>query len=152
MKRLTVVLSPSPLRSGSDAGGREAIHPEQAKAMVNRAVEMLREKGPGPVLDAINQEKGPFLDGDLYVFVIGPDHKIAAHAFEKMRVGIPAEELYDVDGQPYGQLMLDQATPKGSWLQYRQFNPVNRKIEKKTSWIVREGDYIFGCGYYEPGK
>lgn len=135
------------LLAGGTRGSRE-----QAQAMVQQAIELYREKGAERAMAEISREGGPFLRDDLYVFVIGPDGKITAHAFEPSRIGIAAEELFDVDGQPYGQVILDEATPEGAWVRYRKHNPLTKKNEAKASWVVLEDGYIFGCGVYEPGR
>lgn len=119
-----------------------------AEALVNQGIELFASKGPEEGIRVINKRGKPFMDRDLYLFVIGPDGTIVAHAFDESRVGIPAEELYDEDGQPYGKLMMKLANDKGVWIPYRQFNPVSRKVEAKQSIVRKSNGYIFGCGVY----
>lgn len=119
-----------------------------AESLVNRGVELFRQQGPEAGIRTVNERTRPFLDGELYLFVIGPDGSIVAHANEESRVGIAADELYDDQGQPYGKLMIKLANDKGVWIPYRQFNPVSKKVEPKTSFVRKADGYIFGCGVY----
>lgn len=119
-----------------------------AEALVNRGVVLFQEKGPAEAIRIVNQGAKPFLEGELYLFVIDDKGAIAAHAFDQARVGIAADELYDHEGQPYGKLMLKLANEKGVWIPYRQFNPVSKKVEPKHSFVRKADGYIFGCGVY----
>lgn len=119
-----------------------------AESLVNRGIELFRQQGPEVGIRTVNERARPFLDGELYLFVIGPDGSIVAHAYDESRVGIAADELYDDQGQPYGKLMLKLANDKGVWIPYRQFNPVSKKVEPKTSFVRKADGYIFGCGVY----
>ncbi|MDX1582906.1 MAG: cache domain-containing protein [Thermoanaerobaculia bacterium] len=131
----------------ADDSGKKSSRSE-AKAIVEKGVELFAEKGAEDAVRIINQRSKPFLDRDLYLFVIGPDGSIVAHAFDESRIGIPAEELYDEDGQPYGKLMLKLANEEGTWVPYRQYNPVTKKVEPKSSYVRKAHGHIFGCGVY----
>lgn len=129
------------------AAGKKSTRAD-AEALVEKGITLFREKGADEAIRIINQRTKPFYDGDLYLFVIGPDGTIVAHGFDDTRLGIAADELYDEDGQPYGKLMLKLANEKGVWIPYRQFNPVTKKVEPKTSLVRRAEGHIFGCGVY----
>lgn len=129
------------------AAGGKATRAD-AEALVNRGVALFEENGPAEGIRIVNQRAKPFLDGELYLFVIDESGSIAAHAFDESRVGIAASELYDHEGQPYGKLMLKLANEKGVWIPYLQFNPVSKKVEPKQSFVRKANGYIFGCGVY----
>jgi signal transduction histidine kinase len=90
-----------------------------------------------------------FVDRDLYIFVIGPDHRIVAHAADAARVGVDAQTLVDTDGKPFGNEMIAYATEDGAWVDYKFADPLTGADEPKSSWVVRHGGYIFGCGIYK---
>lgn len=139
-----VALLSSSIAYGADRKATRA----DAEALVNRGLTLFQEKGPEEGIRIVNERTKPFLDGELYLFVIGPEGRIVAHAFDKARVGIAANELYDEEGQPYGTLMLKLANDKGVWIPYRQLNPATRRVEPKQSFVRKSGGYIFGCGVY----
>jgi len=123
---------------------------DEAQALVQKAVSMLRKDGAGKTLAQINRPSGPFLKGDLFVFAIGPDRKIAADAVNPARVGLDIAPLRDADGKPWALLVYYQANPDGAWINYEDMNPQTHRVEDKTTWAVREGDYILACGTYSP--
>ena len=46
--------------------------------------------------------------------------------------------------------MIDLATSKGSgWVDYRWVDPADKKIEQKSSFIERVGDFVVGVGFYK---
>jgi cytochrome c len=139
---LIAVLTAWPAVAGDT--GKEAA----AKSMVNEGIRLLEQKGAEEMIRTVNQRKKPFSDGELYLFVIGPENRIVAHGSDGSRIGLAASDLYDHENQPYGQLMVKLADEKGRWIPYKQFNPVSRKVEPKRSWIRRTNGYIFGCGVY----
>src|SRR4051794_37141641 len=53
--------------------------PEEAKAMLAKAVEHYNEAGRDQALADFNKMKSPFGDRDLYVFCLGLNHKVSAN-------------------------------------------------------------------------
>ena len=133
---------------GAVAPATAAGTAEEAKAMVSKAIALYRDVGAA-AFDAINQPDGGFRDRDLYVFVIGPDNRVVAHAFDLARLGQDTMALKDVDGRPFGRTMIETATAEGTWVDYKWPNPETGKIGAKSSWIVKADGYIFGCGIYK---
>ena len=64
-------------------------------------------------------------------------------------LGRKSVEIKDADGKPIGQMFQELATAEGSWVDYRWMNPKTNTPEKKSSWLIRAGGYIFGCGIYK---
>ena len=40
----------------------------------------------------------------------------------------------------------------GGWITYKWPHPVTHKIEEKTSYVERVGDYLVGVGIYRPAE
>ena len=125
---------------------------EEAKAMVAKAVALFNEKGEAAFDDINGGEK--FRYKDLYVFVhsVGPDATVVAYggpAVNPPSLGRKSIEIKDADGKPIGQMFQELATGEGTWVDYRWMNPKTNTPEKKSSWLVRAGGYIFGCGIYK---
>jgi cytochrome c len=143
---LAAALPAAPAQPSAPRYGTE----DQAQALVEKAVAMLRKEGPDKTLAAINLPSGSFLNRDLYVFVIGPDKKIAADAANPSRVGQDIAPFRDSDGKPWALLVYYQANPDGAWISYEDMNPQTHRVEDKSTWAVREGDYIVAAGAYSP--
>jgi cytochrome c len=109
---------------------------EEAKAMADRAAAMLKSEGSEKTFAAINDPANKdFHDRDLYVFVRSMDGNTVAHGVNKGMIG---------------HTSLDLANAKGSgWVDYRWPNPVDKKIEPKSSYIEKVGDYVVGVGVYK---
>jgi len=121
----------------------------QAKALVAKAITAFDAKGKSAFAE-MTAPSTAFVDRDLYIFVIGPDRKTVAHGAAANRVGLDVMTLKDQAGKLYGKALWDLATPKGAWIDYVMEDPLTGKQVPKTSWVVRHGDYVFGCGVYKP--
>ncbi len=121
----------------------------EAQAMVARAIQRFDAAGPAKTFAEIDAQDPAFRDRDLYVFVIGPDGRIAAHAGDVERIGLDLRDIRDHDDRPYGQMILDEATPEGVWIDYERLDYLSNKVLPKSSWVVRHKGYIFGVGIYK---
>jgi signal transduction histidine kinase len=122
----------------------------EAQAMVAKAIQLYKDKGAKVAFAAIGKKNGGFRDRDLYVFVIGPDHKVKAQGVDAGRIGLDAMTLKDAEGKLYGKAMIEAATPEGAWVDYLKLNPQTGIEEPKSSWVVKVDDYVFGSGIYKP--
>ena len=122
-----------------------------AKAMVERATTYLKAVGPekafAAFMDPANKD---FHDRDLYVFVRSMDGNTVAHGVNKAMIGRTTLETKDADGKLYNKDIMETAIKNGSgWVDYRWVNPVDRKIEQKSSFVEKVGDYVIGAGFYK---
>eukprot|EP01030_Chromulinospumella_sphaerica_P022267 gene22267-22239_t len=126
--------------------------PEEAVAMVKKAVAFIKANGKEKALAAFNDHKGPFVDRNLYIFAYdfkGTNLAIGNGNAEKMN-GKNLSEMKDVDGVYLIKKFIEIANSKGSgWVDYRWPNPSNNVIEPKTSYVERVGDMVIGCGTYK---
>jgi hypothetical protein len=88
--------------------GRQYGTPEEAKAMLQRAVAAVKED-KGKALDMFNKGEGGFKDRDLYVFCANAsDGILTAHP------NLKGEDLQDIKGKkgfPLGQEIMRTAEP-----------------------------------------
>jgi cytochrome c len=144
---VAVILAALVPRPGA-ATGTHGTAPE-AKALADRAAAYLTEVGPDKAFAAFDDKTGKFVNGDLYVFVRSMDGNTVAHGANKAMIGHTNLNLRDADGKLYNKEMIDLAQTKGTgWVDYRWVNPVDKKIEQKSSYIERVGDYVIGVGFY----
>ncbi|HYC13781.1 MAG TPA: cache domain-containing protein [Stellaceae bacterium] len=123
---------------------------DEAKAMAEKAATFLKEVGPETAFAAFNDKSNAqYHDRDLYVFVRSMDGNTVAHGANPGMIGHTNLELKDPDGKLYNKEMIDVANGKGSgWVDYRWVNPISKKIEPKSSFVVKVGDYVVGVGFY----
>ena|SRR5215217_1872571 len=142
---LLVLLFLAPLPASAAERGTA----EEAQALVEKAIARYKEVGPEKAIAEINTPSGPFVDRDLYVFVIGPDHKIIAHGADKSRIGMTMVGEVDQDGKAFGDEMI-AATAEGNWVEYKWQNYTTKKAETKKSFVKNVDGYVFGSGHYTP--
>lgn len=125
---------------------------KDARAFLERAVKLLKEKPPEMAFAAFNNQKGEFVRQDLYVFVVGFDGVMHAHGgAPEGLVGMQVEDLRDASGKALIREMLDAAKRKGSGeVDYVWLNRVTNRVESKTAFVQRVGDNVVGVGFYVP--
>ena len=148
-RTLTIILAGivtlSNLGVASDFGRRE-----EAVAMVKRVQEKFHKDGPEVTFQAINdQSNKEFHDRDLYPFVYDFNGLNVAHGARPALLGKNLISLKDQDGKYLIREMIAIATTSGSgWIDYKWPNPITNKIEDKSSYVEKLGDYFVGVGIY----
>lgn len=125
--------------------------PEQAKAILWRAVDEIKRNG-AQSFQRFNDINGGFVQDDTYVFVVGiKDMRMHAHGAMPRLIGRNVAELLDANGKPIIRQMIDIVNAKGEGsLDYQWRNPVTGKIESKRTFLQKVGGYMIGVGYYQP--
>lgn len=122
---------------------------EEARALVASAVALYDAEGREAAFAEINDREGSLVDRDLYIFVYGPDRTIVAHGGNVELIGARAADLQDVDGVPFADMFMDEATAEGVWIDYKWSDPSTGEILPKTSWVVLHDGHVFGAGIYK---
>lgn len=126
--------------------------PEQAKALAEEALKFYEVNGKDKALAEFSNKTGKFVKGDLYIFVLDFTGMTLAHGANAKLIGQSIYDLKDADGKTFVHDMVDIAKTKGTgWVDYKWGNPETKKIEPKTSYIIRiKGtDSFVGCGAYK---
>jgi hypothetical protein len=125
--------------------------PDEAKAMLAKAVEHYKSVGRDQALADFNGKVAPFFDRDLYVVCLDASHVETANGGFPQYVGTSADLLQTVDGNPLGKAIWDAAAsnPEGS-VDYHWTNPVNGQTEPKTLFFENLGTDVCGVGAYNP--
>jgi len=121
---------------------------EQAKALVKSAIADFKAEGTA-IFAKVTAKDPKYVQEDLYVMVYDMTGKSVAHGANPKMVGKDLIELKDPDGKAFVKERVEIAKTKGSgWQEYKFTNPVNKKIEAKTAYLEKSGDFIFACGAY----
>ena len=125
--------------------------PGEAKAMLSRAITHYKAVCRDKALADFTAKKAPFVDRDIYVVCLGPDHKVIAHGAFPQLVGSSSDALKDADGKPLGQALWDAAQGKSDGeVRYRWLNPLTGKTEPKVSFAQRVDSDVCVVGAYNP--
>ena len=137
---LGVAISPC---AGLFAGDKDA----QVKALVEQGVAMVKQQGKDTTLKAINDLKGPFVEGELYLFANSMKNIVLASGspYSKPLIG------KDVSNLKMVLQMAEIAKKQGAgWLEYSWPKPREDTPTPKKSYVMRVPgqDFYIGCGYY----
>ena len=126
--------------------------PEQAEALVKKAIVYYKQKGPEVALAEFSKKEGMFSHADLYVNVYDMQGKCLAHINQKT-VGKNMIDLRDPDGKFLIRERVERAEKEGhGWQEYKFFNPATHKVEPKHMYFEKYGDVVFAAGAYKPGR
>ena len=120
---------------------------DEAKAMSLRAADLLRQEGPDKAFPVFDAKDGPFHDRDLYVMVYDQSGKNVAHGANPVLIGKQLLDLKDTDGK----LLIREfvAIQDQGFVDYKWPNPITKKIDQKTTYIVRVDNFLIGVGAYK---
>lgn len=121
---------------------------EQAMAMAEKAVALIEEVGIEDARMSFETPTGEWHDRDLYVFVYDSTGTVLAHGAKSAMVGRNLYKLSDIDGVKIIQEFLLINPGQTGWVNYKWQNPMTKAIDKKSSYIIRQNDYLVGVGIH----
>ncbi len=132
---------------GGFVAGARAASPDDAKAMAEKAVALVKAEGE-KAFPKLSDPNGEYVKGEIYVTVIDKQGVVRANINPKM-IGVNMWDATDPDGVKITQLSW-QATENAetAWISYKFTNHATKKIELKKTWVHRVGDYVVQSGVY----
>ena len=124
---------------------------DEAVAMVKRVQAEFKKAGPDATFKAVSDKSiADFHDRDLYPFIYNMEGICVAHGARPALIGKNLIDLKDQDGKFLIREMVTMSNGPGSgWIDYKWPNPLTNKIEDKSSYIEKMGDYFVGVGIYK---
>jgi cytochrome c len=122
----------------------------EAVVMVKRVQAMFAKDGADATFKAVSDKSvAEFRDRDLYPFIYDMSGICVAHGARPALIGKNLIDLKDQDGKYLIREMVDIANETGSgWVNYKWPNPLTNKIEDKSSYVEKMGNYFVGVGVY----
>jgi len=132
--------------AGADYGSRD-----DAVTMVKRVKAMFAEAGRDATFAAVSDKSAAeFHDRDLYPFIFDLAGNCLAHGARPALIGRNLYDLKDQDGRYLIRELVAIVTGPGSgWFDYKWPDPLTNKIEEKSSYVERMGNYFVGVGVYK---
>jgi signal transduction histidine kinase len=122
---------------------------DEAVAMVKRVQEKFKNEGAAATFKAVTEKDKAFNDRDLYPFIYDMNGVNVAHGANPALVGKKLIDLKDPDGKFLIRELADVAKgPGAGWVDYKWPHPQSKKIEEKSSYVEKLGDYFVGVGVY----
>lgn len=102
------------------------------------------------IADIHDQDDQQFRDDEIYAFIYAANGTIIAHGGMPHLAGTDSQYLQDGFGANMHDLIVEDISPYGKWIEYWWPNPVSdtNEDELKFTWVRSHGGYIFGAGMY----
>ena len=127
-----------------------AATPEQAKAFSERASAHIKQVGEKKAFADFTRPDGGFVDGELYVFCYDRNGINMAHGGNRAFVGRNLLHIKDPDGAEPNLLIVKMGFEhERGWVDFKWPNPVTKRIENKSAYVIRTNDVVCGVGYYK---
>jgi cytochrome c len=150
---MNIRLSAAALCLAFAGGSAWALEPTEkdAIAMTERGAALIKAKGKEEMRKRINARDPDYVQGSLYIDMRDLYSGIVlAHPINSSIVGKDLTDIPDVGGKNYRREIIELAQKSGKgWVEYHYKNPVNGKIEPKTTYILRVDDVVLEAGIYK---
>lgn len=137
------------LTLATSSQAQDAADGEQAKRLLQRAVEYYRMEGDAAL--AAFSRQGEFIDGEHYVFVV--DTKgimLASGGTSAVLIGRDVSSVLEPELQTaFAQVLAGEEGRIGT-AEYRWMNARDARVERKQVYYQRVGDRIIAVGHYLP--
>lgn len=146
-----MVAAVAALSLNSTALAQEHGSKDEAKAMVDAAVEHVKKVGGAQAMKDFTTDKAKWSKKDLYVFAYDMKGLCLAHGANEKLVGKDMGQVKDSNGKPIIVEMIKLTSAgKDGWVDYDWAHPVSKKIEPKSSYVrkIANPDGFVGVGIY----
>ena len=142
--RTVILLALVFMMTGGVVSAAEFGTRDQAKAMLERAVVMLKAD-KNRALDLFTSGDGGFKDRDLYVFCGGPDGLLTAHPYN---MGTNMRGFRDKAGKKFDFYAVAE---EGNFAEvtYKWVRPGEDEPRDKVSFVTKVDDQVCGVGFYK---
>jgi len=123
--------------------------PEEAVALVERAVAQRRHGSRDSFLRDLTDPAKGFFDRDMYVFALDKGGAYLAFGGNPAKVGSRVQDIAGIDGAGLLQTIGAQAGYEPGWVEYDITNPATGVVQSKMSYVLAVDDLYVGCGVYK---
>ncbi|MBF0099709.1 MAG: cache domain-containing protein [Desulfobacterales bacterium] len=129
-----------------------ALTPEIIVNHVNKAVQLVVDKGESEAFKMLTDPNGGWVDGELYVFIYDFGGTIVAHLNKKLE-GKNMLKVKDIKGSSFAAefIQIAKSTAGEGWCEYWWPKPNEKEASLKASYIKRVPgkELLIGVGTYE---
>lgn len=123
---------------------------QKAKQWVAKAIAFYNQTGQTIALAEFSNSKGPFVKGDMYVFVVNLKGTMLAHGVNDKYIGQNFMDVKDASGKKFIREIINSARSKDSgWVEYKWYNPVTKDDLLKQVYFEKVNDLIICSGDYK---
>ena len=123
---------------------------EEAKQFVKKAIEFYKKAGKAIALAEYTNPKGPFIESDMYVFVLNLKGTMLAHGVNEKYIGHDFIDVKDSDGRSFIREIVEVGNTKGQgFVDYKWYNPLTKEDLQKHVYFEKVDDVIICSGVYK---
>jgi methyl-accepting chemotaxis protein len=119
---------------------------DEAQALVDRAVGLLREVGLERALPTFHDPLGPFVDRDLFVVGASREGLQAFVSGDDQAGGHPLPMLTTKSGLLFTQAIWHAADAGESWIEYESCDPSTLEMQTKLACVAKVDEDLVVCG------
>ena len=116
---------------------------------VEKARNFYKSSGKRISFAEFTNPRGPFVEDQMYVFVLSGKGTMLAHGVNEKWVGEDFMDLKDAEGKFFIKEIVETANSKGNgWVDYKWFEPSTRKMLPKNVYFEKIDEVIICSGIY----
>jgi cell division septum initiation protein DivIVA len=113
---------------------------DEARALCERAAQALKQAGLAQAVRRFHDRDGGFIDRDLFVIVLDPQHRFRAFGADPAKADKPAVAAPGVDVADLSRRTLETAAAGGGWVEFRGVHPITRLPVEKMAYVLPFND------------
>ncbi|TSE35254.1 methyl-accepting chemotaxis protein [Tepidimonas charontis] len=122
---------------------------DEAYQLVKKAVAHIQAVGYERAKEDFQNTHGPFVDRDLYIFVLDRAGTYHVMGLDRNKVGTRVHDAPGIDAERFMEDAWHRADQGGGWIEYNIINPVTGQVRAKSSYVEPlSQDLLIGCGAY----
>ncbi|CAG4897164.1 methyl-accepting chemotaxis protein [Paraburkholderia gardini] len=119
---------------------------DEARALVERAVALIRNEGAAAAIRRFHQRDGDFVDRDLFIIVLDRRGYFRAFGADPGKADKPAVAAPGVNVEELNRKTMQCADSGGGWIEFRSLHPETRVAVDKMAYVMPAGpDLIVMC-------
>ena len=124
---------------------------DEAVALLNSALAHVKKVGSEKAFKDFSSDKAVWTKKDLYIAAQNVDGTVLAHGANEKLIGKNLTEAKDQNGKFFIKELIATSKTGGGWVDYAWMNPVSKKIELKSSYVmpIPSSEFIILVGIYK---
>ena len=112
---------------------------DEARALVERAVQAIRTEGFSPARDRFHRRDGGFVDRDMFIIVLDNQGYFRAFGMDPTKADKPSVAAPGVDMKTLNAQTMEMAANGGGWLQFTSLHPITKTLTEKMAYVLPDG-------------
>ncbi|PXW96609.1 methyl-accepting chemotaxis protein [Sphaerotilus hippei] len=123
---------------------------DEARRLVEQGHAQATSEGLQALLAQCNRGDSPYVDRDLYLFVLDRRGHYLGFAGQPARVGQDVTRLPGIDGARLLHDIWQRADRSPGWVDYAVAHPETGLAQPKSSFVIAlDREHVLGCGVYK---